>query len=309
MNRDSGISLKRFDGRKKHEKQIQQLQEEACMRIVRIILIAVSILSLGMFGISELIELSSRDTTVPEITSDREILEIPCEYTQEQLMEGLSAKDETDGDLTSEIIAGSFSRFIDTGMCNLTYVVFDSSDQPASLTRKVRFTDYHPPRFTLTEPLVFVEQEGSYTEAMERLGAQDMLDGDLKEWITQTDTDVNYQRVGTYTMSVEVSSSFGDTSTAALPVHVVSAENQLVDIALTEGIAYIRAGESFDPAAYVSAVTAADGSALDPSAVTAESAVDTNTPGCYEVHYQVFDAGGNTGETWLTVIVEEGGTE
>lgn len=279
------------------------------MRIVRIILIVVSILSLGIFGISELIRFSGRDTEAPEITSDREVLEIPCEYTQEQLMEGLSAEDETDGDLTSEIIAGSFSRFINTGECNLTYVVFDSSDQPATLTRKVRFTDYHPPRFTLTEPLVFSEQEGSYTTAMERLGASDQLDGDLKEWITQTDTDVNYQRVGTYTMSVEVSNSFGDTSSAALPVHVVSAENRRVDIALTSGIVYISAGESLDPSAYISGVTAADGSSLDPSAVTAESAVDTNTPGCYEVHYQVFDAGGNTGETWLTVIVEEGGTE
>lgn len=279
------------------------------MRIVRIILIVVSILSLGIFGISELIRFSGRDTEAPEITSDRDVLEIPCEYTQEQLMEGLSAEDETDGDLTSEIIAGSFSRFINTGECNLTYVVFDSSDQPATLTRKVRFTDYHPPRFTLTEPLVFSEQEGSYTTAMERLGASDQLDGDLKEWITQTDTDVNYQRVGTYTMSVEVSNSFGDTSSAALPVHVVSAENRRVDIALTSGIVYISAGESLDPSAYISGVTAADGSSLDPSAATAESAVDTNTPGCYEVHYQVFDAGGNTGETWLTVIVEEGGTE
>lgn len=279
------------------------------MRIVRIILIVVSILSLGIFGISELIRFSGRDTEAPEITSDRDVLEIPCEYTQEQLMEGLSAEDETDGDLTSEIIAGSFSRFINTGECNLTYVVFDSSDQPATLTRKVRFTDYHPPKFTLTEPLVFSEQEGSYTTAMERLGASDQLDGDLKEWITQTDTDVNYQRVGTYTMSVEVSNSFGDTSSAALPVHVVSAENRRVDIALTSGIVYISAGESLDPSAYISGVTAADGSSLDPSAVTAESAVDTNTPGCYEVHYQVFDAGGNTGETWLTVIVEEGGTE
>lgn len=279
------------------------------MRIVRIILIVVSILSLGIFGISELIRFSGRDTEAPEITSDRDVLEIPCEYTQEQLMEGLSAEDETDGDLTSEIIAGSFSRFINTGECNLTYVVFDSSDQPATFTRKVRFTDYHPPRFTLTEPLVFSEQEGSYTTAMERLGASDQLDGDLKEWITQTDTDVNYQRVGTYTMSVEVSNSFGDTSSAALPVHVVSAENRRVDIALTSGIVYISAGESLDPSAYISGVTAADGSSLDPSAVTAESAVDTNTPGCYEVHYQVFDAGGNTGETWLTVIVEEGGTE
>ena len=278
------------------------------MRYVRIIVIAVSAVSLAIFGISVLIGLG-KDTSGPEIVSDREVLEIPCEYTQEHLMEGLSASDETDGDLTSEIIAGAFSRFIDEGVCNLTYVVFDSSDQPASLTRKVRFTDYRPPRFTLKEPLVFAEGEGSYAKAMERLGAWDVLDGDLDEWISQTDTDVSYQRPGAYTMSVEVSSSLGDTAVAALPVHVVSPERLGVDIDLSEQIVYIGVGDSLDPAAYIPNVTAADGSYLDASGVSVESGVDTNTPGCYEVHYTAYDSRGNVGETWLTVIVGEGGAE
>lgn len=78
------------------------------MRIVRSILIAVSILSLGLFGISELVRINGRDTEAPVITSDREVLEIPCGYTQEQLMEGLSAEDGTDGDLTP----GDHSRVI-----------------------------------------------------------------------------------------------------------------------------------------------------------------------------------------------------
>ena len=55
----------------------------------------------------------NRDPNEPEIVSDREILEIPCEYTQEQLLEGLTASDQEDGDLTSQIVAGSFSRFIE----------------------------------------------------------------------------------------------------------------------------------------------------------------------------------------------------
>ena len=54
--------------------------------------------------------LGSRDVSDPVITSDRDVLEIPCEYTQEQLMEGLTASDAEDGDLTDQIVAGSFSR-------------------------------------------------------------------------------------------------------------------------------------------------------------------------------------------------------
>ena len=78
------------------------------MRIVRTALIIVFILSLGTFGISELLEMQNQDTTLPEITSDREVLEISCDYTEEDLLAGLSAYDETDGDLTSQIIPDPF---------------------------------------------------------------------------------------------------------------------------------------------------------------------------------------------------------
>ena len=120
------------------------------MRFVRAGVVMIFILSLVIFGVSRVVLFQNRDPNEPEIVSDREILEIPCEYTQEQLLEGLTASDQEDGDLTSQIVAGSFSRFIEPGLCNMTYVVFDSADQPASLTRQVRFTDYHSPRFTLT---------------------------------------------------------------------------------------------------------------------------------------------------------------
>ena len=235
-----------------------------------------------------------------------DVLEIPCDYTEEQLLEGLSASDGKDGDLTSQIIPGAFSRFIEKGLCNVTYVVFDSSNQPASLTRQVRFTDYHSPRFTLTEPLVFIQQEGSYSDAMARLGAQDMLDGDLSGWITQTDTDVNYQQPGSYTMTVEVSNSFGDTSTAALPVHVVSADQQRAEISLVSSIVYVSVGGTIDPASYVSGATDTMGNEISTDQVSASSNVDTQTPGCYEIHYELYDdAGSSIGQTWLTVIVEE----
>ena len=276
------------------------------MRLVKIGLIVVFVLSAALFGVSEILELKGRDPDAPEIASDREVLEIPCAYTMEQLMEGVSASDEEDGDLTDQIVAGSFSRFVDPGVTGLTYVVFDSQGQSASLTREVCFTDYHGPRFTLTEPLVFAEGEGSYTEAMARLGAEDQLDGSRTEWIVQTDTDVNYSSVGNYTVSVEVTNSFGDTASADLPVHVVNAQNRNVRIALTGGIVYLTAGEAIDPASYVAGVTDSAGNALDPGTVSIESGVDVNTPGCYEIHYQAADAAGNTGETWLTVIVEGG---
>ena len=276
------------------------------MRLVKIGLIIVFLVSAGLFCVTGLMKLGSRGDEKPVIESDGETLEISCEYTKEDLLLGVTASDEEDGDLTDQIVAGSFSRFVDPGVTGLTYVVFDSQGQSASLTREVRFTDYHSPRFALSEPLVFREGEGSYTEAMERLDAVDQLDGSRKDWIVQTDTDVNYSTAGNYTMSVEVTNSLGDTASAGLPVHVVNAQSRNVQIALTQGIVYLEAGEEIDPASYISGVTGPNGAALDPGTVSAQSGVDVNTPGCYEIHYQASDGAGNAGETWLTVIVEGG---
>ncbi|HIX38870.1 MAG TPA: hypothetical protein H9738_13555 [Candidatus Blautia pullistercoris] len=275
------------------------------MRFVRAAVIIIFILSLGIFGVSQVVELQNRDPHVPEITSDREILEIPCEYTQEQLTEGLTATDQEDGDLTGQIVAGSFSRFIEPGVCNLTYVVFDSANQPGTLTRQVRFTDYHSPRLTLTEPLTFQEGEGSYNEVMNRLGAVDQLDGDLSDWLTQTETDVNYQTAGTYTVTFEVSNSLGDTVSQALPVHVMGSDNHSLSIDLTGGIAYIQKGGVLNPEDFVEELRDSQGNSLDTGMIRSDSNVDLNTPGVYEIHYTADDGGGNTGETWLTVIVEE----
>lgn len=275
------------------------------MRIVKTAVLAVFAAALGIFGVSRAVSLTDRDPNGPEIVSDRAVLELPCDYSPEQLMEGMTASDPEDGDLTDQIVAGSFSRFISKGVCNLTYVVFDSAGQSASLTRRVKFSDYHSPQFTLTEPLVFVEGEGSYSAVMEWLGARDQLDGDLTEWMTQTDTDVNYQRAGSYTVSFEVSNSFGDTSAEDLPVHVIPGEAQSLSIVLSAGIVYVQTGGTVDPEQYIQELRDPQGKSLDTGLVSAESNVDVQTPGCYEIHFRAEDGKGHTGETWMTVIVTE----
>lgn len=276
------------------------------MKFVKSAVIAIFVLAVGIFGTAKVLAYTERDPSPPEITSDREILEIPCSYTQEQLVEGLTAHDDTDGDLTSQILTGSFSRFIEKGLCNVTYVVFDSANQPASLTRQVRFTDYYSPRFTLTDPLIFSEGEGSYDEAMSRIGATDLLDGDRKDWVTQTDTDVNYQRAGTYHITVSVDNSYGDRSEVSLPVHVTSGSlNNGLRIELSTSLAYLQVGEEFQPAQWISGVYDGQGNMVDPGIATADAQVDVQTPGTYEISYQAADEAGNTAQTWLTVIVQE----
>ena len=281
------------------------------MRIFRSLLIVFSIIAFCVFGISELIRFSERDTTKPQITAETDMVEVTGDYEREDLMEGIFAWDDREGDLTSQVVLSSFSRFIDEGVCELTYVVFDSSNQSASLTRKVRFSDYHPPRITLSAPLVFREGEANYSDVTGMLGAVDILGNDRKDWVSLQESTVNYQTEGEYTLSFEVSGSLGDSAEYTLPVHIISDDGLQPDILLNTGIAYVRKGSSFDAASYIAGVTTVSGRAIDPSAVSISTELDTEVPGCYQIHYQVSDSAGNSGENWLTVIVEEdeGGTE
>lgn len=276
------------------------------MRIIRILLLICAVLAVGLFGVSETIAWRHRDLAAPQLTADTDVVEVPCAYTRQDLMKGIRAWDEEDGDLTDEVVLSTLSRFLEDGVCNLTYVVFDNADQAASLTRKVRFIDYHAPRFTLSAPLVYEEGIGSYNEIVGVLGAQDVLDGDRTEWIVRTATNLNFQTAGTYSVSFEVSNSFGDNSSVQLPVHVIPTQMGEGGIALNTGLVYLELGQSLDPTQYIQRVTAADGSEMELQTVNITSQVNAQAAGCYEVHYEVKDARGNSYETWLTVIVEGG---
>ena len=59
------------------------------MKIVKTAMLMILALSVGVFGVSVIISLAGRDASAPVITSDTDVLEIPCDYTQDQLMAGL----------------------------------------------------------------------------------------------------------------------------------------------------------------------------------------------------------------------------
>ncbi len=273
------------------------------MKYVRIAVIVLFIASLGLYGASWVKEKQNEDPTKPQITSDREVLEVPSQYEEAQLLEGLTAEDKKDGDLTDQIVVGSFSQFVEKGVCNVTYVVFDSSNQPATLTRKTRFTDYHSPQFTLSEPLIFREGEGE--SAITYVGASDIIDGNISSLVRMVESDVNYRLAGEYSIQVEVTNSFGDMQQASLPVHIIEGSNAALQINLTSPLVYVSKGASFDPNEYVEDVEDADGNVVGTEGLAADSQVNTQEEGCYQVHYQITNEQGLTGETWLTVIVRE----
>ncbi|HIS52641.1 MAG TPA: hypothetical protein IAC15_07880 [Candidatus Onthomonas avicola] len=278
-------------------------------------------LAVVIFAAAQIVDRMGQDDTMPEIACDSDTLEISCQYTTEELLAGVTAWDERDGDLTDQILVGSFSRFLEPGVCDLSYVVFDSSEHMATLSRRVHFTDYHSPRFSLSEPLCFAEGMTNNTEVRELFHASDVLDGDLTDWITYVETDAAYNNPGDYTITMEVRNSFGDTVSYAFPIHIYERNTQDLDISLTQPLVYVTQGDGFDPEDYVDSISDNSGDEYSLDLLEITSNVDTSTPGLYEVHYEIGnDTGAQEdgddqltsieddslyGQIWLTVIVEE----
>lgn len=264
------------------------------MRYIRTAVVVLFVIAMGIFAAGKWKTFIQRDPHVPVITAEQDEITVPVDYTQEELLQGMSASDEEDGDLTPSIMTGEFSPFISGNTCHLNYIVFDSANQPGVYRRKVTFEGYRPPEFTLSSPLVF--RAGGSETAYGRIGAQDMLDGDLSQMVRLVDENVSYMAEGEGTVTVEVSNSFGASSELVFPVHVVPAGTELLNTSTP--VVYVDKGSTFDPDEYKKNLTYADGTVPDPSEVTAQSGADTAETGVYEVHYACADA-----ETWMTVVV------
>lgn len=282
------------------------------IRLLRGFAIVALAVAVVLFGVAQVLDRLGQDGTVPTLTADSDTLELSCAYTEEQLLEGVAAWDEKDGDLTDQIIVGSFTRFLEPGVCDLSYVVFDSAEHMATLTRRVHFTDYHSPQFALAQPLCFEESMTNNTEVRALFSASDLLDGDLTSWISYVETTAAYGVPGDYTITMEVRNSFGDTVSYDFPIHIYERDSQNVDITLTTPLVYVDQGDSFEALDYVDTVSGPDGETYEAAQLEVNSGVDTATPGLYEVHYaydsgESLEEGGQYGQIWLTVIVQEVG--
>lgn len=254
------------------------------------------VVAVVLFTFANVREWMNEDETLPTITADSDTIDVPCAYTTDQLLAGVTASDAKDGDLTGQILVGNFTRFIDPGVCDLNYVVFDSSEHMATLTRRVHFTDYHSPRFALADPLVFAESTTNNTEVRDLFSASDVLDGDLTDWIAYVETNAAYNNPGDYTITMEVRNSFGDTVRYAFPIHIYERNTQDFTISLTDALVYVQQGGDFDPLEYIESVEDFSGNEYSPSLLRVTSTVDTGTPGIYEVHYEIGNAVASSAE-------------
>lgn len=276
------------------------------MKYIKYGIIAIFIVIVMLFTINWFKDKNATNNNRPIIEMDKDIVEVSVKDGDDKLLKGVIAKDQEDGDISAEVIVESISQFVDKEehICNVTYAVSDSDNNVIKATRKVKFTDYKSPRFTLAQPLYFDVGDDLTTTAV--LGAVDDRDGDISNKVKLLASTVHSGTAGEYTITAQVTNSLGDTSKLKATVIIRQGNNLSPVITLTDNIVYIAKGDDFDPYKYIKNVKDNEGNSISTDSVdVVSSTVDSKNAGTYAVEFFVTDDEGNEGSTYLTVVVEE----
>ena len=260
---------------------------------VTLILFAVVLAAFAVLTVYQKIIL---DTTPPQISCDSQVIDISVADPESALLQGVTARDNRDGDLTGAIMVKGVTGLITDDTAKVTYVVFDAANNMASCQRTVHYTDYEKPRFSLTEPLIY--KEGGPVTVLDRLTAADSAGEDISDNIRIVSQNINLSSEGTYSMTVQVINSQGDVESLTLPVIISDASAKRQLITLREYLVYLDAGDSFDAGSYIASVKDNSRLSYDKSHVTIQGYADTATPGSYNLSYSF-----QSYTVYLTVVV------
>ena len=243
------------------------------------------------------------DKTPPEIVDALGPISISVADPQEALLQGLTANDSHDGDLTDKMIVERISRFSDNGVVNVDYVVFDQAGNLCRYSRTVTYQDYSSPQLHLEAPLVY--RVGEDIAIMDKLKLIDCLGGDITTKLKIQSSNINESQAGQYEFTASAVTDMGDEVSVRLPVNIMSYDANAPVIELSEYLVYTKAGEPFSPADYITGVKDMNGFSINISEVFIFCQVDLDQPGGGQYRMEVIDGNGRKGYAFLSVIVTE----
>lgn len=295
------------------------------MRRLKIFSIGVFILSALLYGGYRVYHYVTTDKYAPVIQMEQEELKVSISAGEEALLDGVTATDSKDGDVTDSIVIESISKFLNNDTKIITYAAFDQDHHVGKATRTVIYTDYTSPKFSSKESFRFPVNT---TDFISSIKATDCIDGDITDKVkispgysVVTDTPGNYE------IQVQVANSSGDVEYLPITVEIYDPTDRtlLPDIQLKKYIVYTTVNKSLDPKAYLDSVwigtgeyemTDAAGSynsanptaggTLNYSAVDIDaSKVNYGKAGTYEITYSMSLNKESEGKTRLIVVVRE----
>lgn len=230
--------------------------------------------------------------SAPVINTENKIVELGSKFNQ---LDGVTATDAEDGDVTSRIIV--ISSNVDINKEGIYIVTYEVTDKDGASTRKtIEVTVMKPITEENEAPAINASDRtikvGGKFNPLDGVTAFDKEDGDLTSKIKVTVNMVDINTIGKYTVTFEVTDSAGKTTTksinikvdkAAVPINkapVITAYNKI-----------IKTGNKFNPYAGVTASDYEDGNITDKIKVIYNN-LDTNVTGLYRIVYEVTDSAG-----------------
>ncbi|MBQ9762511.1 MAG: bacterial Ig-like domain-containing protein [Oscillospiraceae bacterium] len=269
------------------------------MRTIKQILI-LALVALIAGHIATSIYRGSSDREIgPEISVPADVLEISASASEKDLLVGITAHDEQDGDLTDHVIVASVSKLVANNTAKVTYLVFDSDDNMAIQFRQIRYTDYRKPWFEIKEPLVYSTTED--ISVLDRITAYETAEKEIHQQI-RVSTLAGTENSEVYDVTVQVTNAMGDTAWLTLPVLQLDHDPNRPQVLLKDYLIYLEQGEQFDPQDYLDSVLQ-NGEPVRDATVQVAGTVDSQVPDTYRITY-TYPSNGSVGTAILTVVVQ-----
>ncbi len=271
------------------------------------------ILTLLVFAGYLFVRQAGEDHTGPEISISGQMPEIRVGDSEDAYLQGVTARDDRDGDVTDLILVESIYGLTEDHQATVTYAAFDRAGNVTKAQRQIQLLDYHSPRFTLDCALVFPSTSG--LDVMDYIGAEDLFDGDVVRRVRATliNNSGTLRDEGIHDVKLQVTKSLGDTAELVLPVEIHAPDKYNASMELEHYLVYLPKGGTFDARSYLTSFTCAGttrslDAELEGVSVSVSQSVNMQKPGVYPVNYTVrYTTPGTTYTAYsrLFVVVEE----
>lgn len=225
------------------------------MRVVKLLTVLFFFIVLAGFIFYQVKNTKVEDIVPPVITADSDTITVKVGATDEELLAGMTAVDDRDGDVTDSLVVVSRSKFSEKGKCRVSYAAFDAESNVATYSRILTYSDYRSPRFEATEPFRCIAA-GTYS-VLDKIAANDCLDGDLTRMIKfqYSNDDWYYGEPGEMGMIFQVTNSAGDTTQLEVDVECMEDDDFRTPCPkLTDYIVYTKKGYKVDFSKYIDGV-------------------------------------------------------
>ena len=222
------------------------------------------------------------------------------------VMDGVSASDHEDGDITGSVVVESSNVDTNTvGSYQVTYRVTDS--QGASSTKTITVIVNPKMEEINWMPVISANDKvltvGDVFNVMDGVSASDHEDGDVTGSVVVESSNVDTNTVGSYQVTYRVTDSQGASSTKTITVIVNPKMEALNEVPVINAVDKIlTVGDTFDVKKDATASDAEDGNLTDKIEVI-RNEVDTGKAGTYEVTYKVTDSQGASSTKTILVTV------